>query len=88
MYLILVGICIAITVVVIFPTGIQLNSQLNVVMVPTDAGDTGQTLFDNTDEIISLRGLRKSGVVIVGYENVSSYVTLKAYQIGTDNTTA
>lgn len=55
-------------------------------MIPHDSGDTGQTLFDNTDEIFSFRGLRKNSTAIIGYENISSYVTLKAYQKGTDNT--
>lgn len=56
-------------------------------MIPHDSGDTGQTLFDNTDEIFSFRGLRINSTKIIGYENISSYVTLRAYQKDTGNTT-
>lgn len=56
-------------------------------MIPNDSGDTGQTLFDNTDEIISFRGIRKNTTAIIGYENISSYVTLRAYQKDTNNIT-
>jgi len=70
-----------------FPNGVQLNSELSVATLPDKDGDTGQTLFDHTDEIMAWRGLRKSGNIITGYSNISSYVTFKAYQAGTDNLT-
>lgn len=87
----MVAICVCITIFVIFPNGIELNSELDVIYVPTDAGDTGQGLFDNggdEEEIITFRGMNKTWVEIEGYAQVAPYLqAFKVYQQGTDNTT-
>lgn len=49
MYLILVAMCVMLTILVIFPNGVELNSELNVIMIPHDSGESEQTLFDHTD---------------------------------------
>lgn len=79
--------CIGLTILILFPSGIQLNSQLAVADLPTNGEDTGQKLFDHTDQIMSWRGLRKSGNTITGYSNVSAFSRFKVYQRDTNNIT-
>lgn len=57
------------------------------VAVPQDSGDTGQTLFDHTDQIIGFKGVSVNTTSIIGYVNISDKVTLRAYQMDSNNNT-
>ncbi len=62
-----------------------MNSEINVVVVPNDNGDTGQTLFDHTTQVIGIKGLKKVGTVLTSV-NLTGLATFKAYQVSSDNT--
>lgn len=87
MYILLIAFCVGLTILVLFPNGVKLNSYIDVVVVPTDQGDTGQTLFDHTDQVMGIKGIRKNGTRIVGYTNLTGLATFTAYQVVSDNTT-
>lgn len=87
MYLLLIAFCVVLTIIVLFPNGVKLNSYIDAVIVPTDQGDTGQTIFDYTDQVMGIKGIMKNGTRIVGYTNLTGLATFTAYQVVSDNTT-
>lgn len=86
MYLLVIAACIVLSIFVLFPNGVELNSSIDVVVVPVDNGDTGQSIFDYTDQPIGFKGLRRNGIRILGYTNLTGMLTLNAYLVGSDNT--
>jgi hypothetical protein len=79
-HLLLLVSCVAITIAILFPNGIELNSEISVTTVPSTETMIEQTLFDHTDEIISWRGIQKdlSGNSL-GYAAIANFSTFKAY---------
>lgn len=83
MHLFLIAICLGLTISIIYPNGIEFNSEITQTKITKDYGDTGQTLFDYTDQPVGFRGLKKNGT-IYSLSPLTGIATFYAYQVNSD----
>ena len=81
MHIILIIVCLTLTYFVMYADGLILKSEIVQIKINSDYGDTGQTVFDNTDQIFGINGQLKATQTTV---NISDYVTCSAYQVIND----
>ena len=83
--IILMAVCLILTINIIYPNGIQLNSTITKTTIAVDYGDNGQTIFDHSEQPYSFRMFDNSGnnITQVSFKGIA---TLYAYQMNSDGT--
>jgi hypothetical protein len=84
--IILMVMCLLLTISMIYPNGIQLNSTITKTTIAVDYGDNGQTIFDHSSQPISFRMFYQPGDNVTEV-SIKGIATLYAYQMHSDGTT-
>ncbi len=87
-HIVILLMCIGLTVLIMFPGGVQLDSYIDLTVIPSDVDDGDQTLFDHTDQLIGIKGYKKVSSTVSQYESIAAYASIYAYQIDTADNTA